>query len=323
VLKLHHTSHFGEKVYKCTICSDTFTSKKMMEIHIKSHAEPGSVDAGVNVAGVAAEVTESCASSSSDKENKAESDSEHRTIAAAPAAPPSPPLLPQPAAFAGHYYESSHEEQQRRNLCYFLYQRERVPQPATAQLPPPPPPPVYLSPTPTSTPPNGVNPALLAAAAAAAEREARAAAYELDDDAAATAPQPPQAHRQYLETPASAAVPVSAALPVTEPNVCVVPESLQRRLSPYSFVAPPPPPTEYLDGCERLSSEGSPEGSPSTPSPSSSPDPMDLAVARDVLSLPPRKRSKMILKSMESAAAELSPVRHSSVIQFARAPLAK
>lgn len=37
------------------------------------------------------------------------------------------------------------------------------------------------------------------------------------------------------------------------------------------------------------------------------------------LSLPPRKRSKMILKSMEATTFETSPVRHSSVIQYARA----
>lgn len=39
VLKLHQVAHYGEKVYKCTICNDTFTSKKNMEAHIKSHAD--------------------------------------------------------------------------------------------------------------------------------------------------------------------------------------------------------------------------------------------------------------------------------------------
>lgn len=41
VLKLHQVSHYGEKVYKCTICNDTFTSKKTLECHIKSHSENG------------------------------------------------------------------------------------------------------------------------------------------------------------------------------------------------------------------------------------------------------------------------------------------
>lgn len=49
---------------------------------------------------------------------------------------------------------------------------------------------------------------------------------------------------------------------------------------------------------------------PVSPAPSVSPDPE--------LSLPPRKRSKRILESMESV-KDLSPVRYSSVIQYARA----
>ena len=53
-----------------------------------------------------------------------------------------------------------------------------------------------------------------------------------------------------------------------------------------------------------------PSSNPVSPAPSVSPDPE--------LSLPPRKRSKMILKSMESV-KDLLPVRYSSVIQYARA----
>jgi stress-induced morphogen len=53
-----------------------------------------------------------------------------------------------------------------------------------------------------------------------------------------------------------------------------------------------------------------PSSNPVSPAPSISPDPE--------LSLPPRKRSKMILKSME-ATIDLSPVRYSSVIQYAGA----
>ncbi|XP_045470316.1 zinc finger protein 73-like isoform X1 [Harmonia axyridis] len=53
-----------------------------------------------------------------------------------------------------------------------------------------------------------------------------------------------------------------------------------------------------------------PSSNPVSPAPSVSPDPE--------LSLPPRKRSKMILKSMESS-KDLSPVRYSSVIHYARA----
>ncbi|KAF5297696.1 hypothetical protein FQA39_LY12027 [Lamprigera yunnana] len=55
-----------------------------------------------------------------------------------------------------------------------------------------------------------------------------------------------------------------------------------------------------------------PSSNPVSPAPSLSPDPE--------LSLPPRKRSRMILKSMETIFTEdSSPVRYSSVIQYARA----
>lgn len=67
-----------------------------------------------------------------------------------------------------------------------------------------------------------------------------------------------------------------------------------------------------------------PSSNPVSPAPSSSPDPIpipipiELVATKQVISLPPRKRSKMILKSMESE-AETAIVRYSSVIQYARA----
>lgn len=54
-----------------------------------------------------------------------------------------------------------------------------------------------------------------------------------------------------------------------------------------------------------------PSSNPVSPAPSLSPDPE--------LCLPPRKRSRMILKSMETIKEDSSPVRYSSVIQYARA----
>lgn len=59
-----------------------------------------------------------------------------------------------------------------------------------------------------------------------------------------------------------------------------------------------------------------PSSNPSSPVPPLSPP---ASVKPDPeLSLPPRKRSKRILKSMETA-VDVSPVRYSSVIQYARA----
>lgn len=60
-----------------------------------------------------------------------------------------------------------------------------------------------------------------------------------------------------------------------------------------------------------------PSSNPVSPAPSSSPDPIDIAT-RHVHSLPPRKRSKMILKSMEIEAGP-TVIRHSSVIHYAKA----
>uniref|UniRef100_A0A6V7IME4 C2H2-type domain-containing protein n=1 Tax=Bracon brevicornis TaxID=1563983 RepID=A0A6V7IME4_9HYME len=60
-----------------------------------------------------------------------------------------------------------------------------------------------------------------------------------------------------------------------------------------------------------------PSSNPVSPAPS--PDPLDLAIQpRETLILPPRKRCKMILESMEIERCEVVQ-RHSSVIQFARA----
>ncbi|KAL2718335.1 hypothetical protein V1478_012211 [Vespula squamosa] len=63
-----------------------------------------------------------------------------------------------------------------------------------------------------------------------------------------------------------------------------------------------------------------PSSNPVSPAPS--PDPLDLAIpVRETLILPPRKRCKMILESMESerSASLLGSQRQSSVIHFARA----
>lgn len=63
-----------------------------------------------------------------------------------------------------------------------------------------------------------------------------------------------------------------------------------------------------------------PSSNPVSPAPS--PDPLDLAIpVRETLILPPRKRCKMILESMESerSANLLGSQRQSSVIHFARA----
>lgn len=357
VLKLHQVAHYGEKVYKCTICSQTFTSKKTMEVHIKSHSEPANATRcpqTTDAPSTGRQNTDpgesSCASSSSDKENKGDSDceppsripsleSEFDPASPTTAVPFSPPLpIPQQE-------EQSQQHPNMRELCYYLYpggapcqQRSTSSSSCTT-----------TTTTSSLSSSSGVNPVLLAVAAAASEGRSLSplpGTEERNDDVALFR------RRQEEILP-------ETSLPVTEPSVYLCPEplpSMQRRSSSYHLQLPPP---EYLEdtvhirlpltpsynspggGGRRRRPEDAdepeietsvlaeaqdplltpPSSNPVSPVPSSSPDPIDLAtVSREVLILPPRKRSKMILKSMETATpAAVVSVRSRSVIHYARA----
>nr|QHD25540.1 Kruppel-homolog 1 [Sogatella furcifera] len=327
VLKLHQVAHFGEKVYKCTICNQTFTSKKTMEGHIKSHSEPAaplstrpeerSPDASVGG-------ESSCASSTSDKENKMDTSERIRTN------------IPSANSYSNSYIIQNNNNNSAVNnlvdngkndrsdvtpqphpnikeLCQYLYPRS--PQHSTHQQ-------------------SGLNPTLLAVVAAAAANEER---------------QQPTSHREIVlmsPVPSSSNNPLhtieTSSLPVTEPPVYLNPDpmaSIQRRSAAaaaayHQYQVHPLP--ECLQNRPVLinlpirSSDADsdrdgdplltpPSSNPVSPEPSSSPE---LVVAIPQLDaptaqmLPLRKRSKMILKSMES---EVAAVRYSSVIHYAKA----
>ncbi|BES89231.1 Kruppel-like protein 1 [Nesidiocoris tenuis] len=301
VLKLHQVAHYGEKVYKCTICNQTFSSKKTMESHIKSHSESAKGDDALN-----APVTEmdTASSSSSDKEN----------LATAASSSPSTS-----DAAAADERQSSNQTSTSypniRELCGYLYKSEEKP---------------------TS---GGLNPALLAAVAVASG-ESAGPEYRPSPD-------------HVLETP--------AGFVVSEPPVYLVPEpvaSLQRRQTAY------PDGEELLelpelvvveetieeersdedemevddDDCDPLLTP--PSSNPVSPASnyllplagsclveSAAEEPAVDERIREALILPPRKRSKAILKSMETervsaanrAIRAAAPVRYSSVIQYAKA----
>ncbi|KAG8312151.1 C2H2-type zinc finger, variant 2 [Homalodisca vitripennis] len=303
VLKLHLVAHYGEKVYKCTICNETFTSKKSMESHIKSHSESAVDVRGEDDVRSPGLAESSCASSTSDKENH-NKDLEAEVIKIQTSVS---------SSVTRQSYEatSSQPHPNMRELVQYLYPRmER-----NMQHPPS----------------SGLNPALLAAAAA--EYEGRHITNWNDD----------RNHNtgliQVIET---------TSLPVTEPPVYLIPDPLatiHRRQPSYNFTLPQPP--EYMENQQviinfpiedkmteeeiKIMSDLSrresndpltpPSSNPVSPSPSSSPDPLDLAILpRDELTLPPRKR-KINFKPevMETSEPEVSAVRHSSVIQFARA----
>ncbi|KAF6215264.1 hypothetical protein GE061_010016 [Apolygus lucorum] len=146
--------------------------------------------------------------------------------------------------------------------------------------------------------PGGLNPALLAAVAVATS-ENNGPEYRPSPD-------------HVLETP---------GFSVTEPPVYLVPEpvaSLQRKpVYPEEELIELPGIAEEEDPDPLLTPPSSNPVSPASsyPAAESSPEPMDV---REVLILPPRKRSKAILKSMETEKVEV-PVRYSSVIHYARA----
>nr|CAD7260814.1 unnamed protein product [Timema shepardi] len=316
VLKLHQVAHFGEKVYKCTICQKTFNSKKTMEVHIKSHSDPTTSRGGES----------SCGSSGSDKENKADSDTEHPPPPSRPSCFPeersvSPPVTyePEPERLPQQPHPNM------RELCQYLY-----PNSGGGSF--------YQQ---SFRPSVGVNPALLEAVAVAAASEGRdlSPIPSMSDQDEEDYPCEPQ-HREYVLDESHSPMSVEV-LSVTEPSVYLIPEplaSMQRHTPPpYGFQLPPPdfleepqptamlvrfPPTRRTVREDHRRSPSPPivTVEPILTPPSSnpvSPVPLELAaVGREVLSLPPRKRSKMILKSMES---EMVSVRYSSVIHYAKA----
>ncbi|KAI5743590.1 hypothetical protein M8J77_019913 [Diaphorina citri] len=265
VLKLHQVAHYGEKVYKCTICNETFTSKKNMENHIKSHSEPPSSKA---------EGDFSCGSTTSDKENKGEDPESSSPKPETPVLSPQPEEMePLPSITSPNVDIVQHANRNLREICQYLY------------------------PMMPSTSHHARSPALLALATAAEAEDTRRQYYSppLREDS------PSDSHSSY----GSPQSPLTSALPVTEPNVYLIPDSMAS-ITRRNFTTPPP---------ELSSGMSSPTNSAS-PVPDPDPDPMVLTVGREVLILPPRKRCKMILKSMEEL-SEVAAVRYSSVIQYA------
>jgi len=237
VLKLHQVAHYGEKVYKCTLCNDTFTCKKSMESHIKTHSEP------TTQRPISSDLSETSASSLSDKENK-DADVVEKITTTNVVEVEAP---------------SVNSSQVMR---YYLYYPSNTPQPVHTVLPPM----------------GGVDPALLAAA------EAAAASEETEG-------------KLMYET---------AQLPI-EPSIYLCPDPLASIQKRERFVE------YYEEEKTQVTPPVSPQSAPSPP-------PSSPEVVEREYSLPMRKRSKMILKSMEYAEETPPPqFRQSSVIHFARA----
>ncbi|KAI5736942.1 hypothetical protein M8J76_008692 [Diaphorina citri] len=236
-----------------------------MENHIKSHSEPPSSKA---------EGDFSCGSTTSDKENKGEDPESSSPKPETPVLSPQPEEMePLPSITSPNVDIVQHANRNLREICQYLY------------------------PMMPSTSHHARSPALLALATAAEAEDTRRQYYSppLREDS------PSDSHSSY----GSPQSPLTSALPVTEPNVYLIPDSMAS-ITRRNFTTPPP---------ELSSGMSSPTNSAS-PVPDPDPDPMVLTVGREVLILPPRKRCKMILKSMEEL-SEVAAVRYSSVIQYA------
>ncbi|KAH0952494.1 hypothetical protein HN011_000637 [Eciton burchellii] len=327
VLKLHQVSHYGEKVYKCTICNETFGSKKTMELHIKKHPEsPASItsalvtdqgsvsspaaidspiepDIEISQAGGAGNANGCVASGNSG-------------VSGLESAIPASPVLSGIAVDDKENFKTEEAYPDsttspyavQRDLAYYLYSSNREQQYS------------HTAPVPPTV--NSVEPVLVDV------EEKRFQANVL-----VSAPLEPAAHVFFYPEPAynsfGLATGSSVDLDVTDCSVSLLNlpgnDARRRVEAALEAVEEERQRQEYSAGIkvDRDPLLTPPSSNPE--SPVSSPDlALDLAIPpRETLILPPRKRSKMILQSMESEYRNNSLIaasqRQSSVIQFARA----
>lgn len=315
VLKLHQVSHYGEKVYKCTICNETFGSKKTMELHIKKHPE--------SPASVTSIVTDSGISSPTAIGSPIKPDveiSQDGGVAGSNGNPGPVTTSPNLLGIADDKENVKTEEAYpdstssayavQRDFAYYLYSGNREQQ--------------YSQP--------------LVAPSTTAELDIDEKCFQAS--VVVSAPLEPVAHNMFFfpeptygsfDLTASSGVDLDATdcssllnLPGNdarrrvEAALEVVEEERQRQEYGTGIVKVDRDPLLITPPCSN------PE------SPASSPDlALDLAIPpRETLILPPRKRSKMILQSMESEYRSsggggggliATSQRQNSVIQFARA----
>ncbi|XP_011302427.1 Krueppel homolog 1 [Fopius arisanus] len=290
VLKLHQVAHYGQKVYKCTLCCQTFNSKKTMEAHIKTHADSTTsrdspiepvIEISQSINGIGISSNHSDHSSSSEGSGLSGSDKENSKTEEVVDEMEAREDRETREAREAREAREVREAYEGREFPYYLYSREQM--------------------YPQS---QGVNPALLAAAAAAAAAEDKIFSI-----------QEPQPGTVYMYQGYE-----GYALPgeETQATLMNLPGNDARRRVEAALEAVEVEGREYGGVMMKQQILTPPSSNPVSPAPS--PDPLDLAVpTRETLILPPRKRSKMILESMEIERFESTAQRHSSVIQFARA----
>ncbi|XP_012057028.1 PREDICTED: Krueppel homolog 1-like [Atta cephalotes] len=318
VLKLHQVSHYGEKVYKCTICNETFGSKKTMELHIKKHPEsPASVTSTITDSDISSPTAITSPiepdveiSQSSGGNNSSNLDS--ATILDLPdIAVDDKENLKTEETYSD---STSNAYTVQRDFGYYLYSDNREQQ--------------YSQPIVTS-PSSTVEPVVFA---------------DIDEkrfqaSVVVSAPMEPMTHHVFFyPEPAYASFGLttndSVHLDTTDcSSLLNLPGNDARRRVEAALEAVEEERQRQEYGARIVKIDRDPLLTPpcSNPeSPASSPDlALDLVIPpRETLILPPRKRSKMILQSMESEYRNsggsgdsliTASQRQNSVIQFARA----
>lgn len=313
VLKLHQVSHYGEKVYKCTICNETFGSKKTMELHIKKHPDSAAVvtvAAAVTVAAntAAAAVTATAiATAAGGSPIEPDIEISRGGLGSAVASPALPSATDDKENLKTEdiYLESSTYAVQR-DFAYYLYPGSREQQYTTQSA---------MSAVPV-VPVVSSEPVLTDIDEKRFQATVRVSSPHILE--------PP--HMFFFPEPTY----TGFGLAAVDGNVDLdadccssllnLPGNDARRRVEAALEAVEVEHQREYGGIKVDPLLTPPSSNPE--SPASSPDPLDLAIpSRETLILPPRKRSKMILQSMESERSGLIAAvqRQSSVIQFARA----